>query len=652
MSRLTSSSDIFWAIAKGYFFDGWFFAFVHLVVLLFLRSSWQSVSNAASELEMWHPKSNQSNDGGVQLPNSGGVMLLGDGEKPIPRASQPVSILDLYVGESEKMGAQGAFVPMGDYSDRLDSIIDGLISEMQDRTNLFLIVGIAGTLFGLFEFAFLSYSELQKSDPQAGGQLLKFGEYLSRSMSKAFPVGFMGLVLTLFAQLLSARPEGRLRAALADAARRALERRKEASVSQVENLRQAVAAMQKAMQPLENLSDTLTRGLDPVRETLGERLGELLGLVKEQFDQMQQTNQNLQEAVGKLQGGVNSFGTVTTRMEDSFRQLPAMLDSLSALQNRQRESIEAFDEQVAARLQEAQKLDDVLKEAIRNFGQMPQQLAGDFKEAFNGLGNEALDAWDNYSGEYTKNLQAVYQNFLHSINGSANDVKNGLNEAANEWLRLAQNAESILKEPMRDVFATVRKDVAEDLRNLDRVVAQRYPQAAQDITLFTERLSGLLEQTNQLQGALAVWLTSARESGVQIQSLNRELIQSFNRLPSAAHSGLDPEMFQLLLSNAQQTQVVGQLLREMQKQLVRLENGVYEEMQNATHHLAGLRRDFNRNFFHRLSDAFTGWDWRGLFSKRRKVPPLTYEVSSSSLEFEEEEKKVSENEEREEKEKR
>ena len=126
--------------------------------------------------------------------------------------------------------------------------------------------------------------------------------------------------------------------------------------------------------------------------------------------------------LGKLQDGVISFSAVTTRVEDLFRQLPAMLDSLATLQNRQRESIEAFDEQVAARLQEAQKLDDAFKETIRNFGQMPQRLAGDFKEVFTGLGNEALGAWDNYSGEYTKNLQTVYQSFLNSVNGSAGEV--------------------------------------------------------------------------------------------------------------------------------------------------------------------------------------------------------------------------------------
>jgi hypothetical protein len=590
MDWLYSFINIVGEMLKGYVRDGWLFALAHLVVFYFLYRSWRNVGKAAQELENWHPQV------GVPVPEESSEM--GESLKLVPRTSQPVGLLDLYVAESEKMGAQGAFVPMTDYSDRLDSIIDGLISELQDRTNLFLIVGIAGTLFGLFEFAFLSYSELQRSAPQPGGQLLNLGKFLSQSMSKAFPVGFMGLALTFFAQLWSARPEGRLRAALASAAQRALEKRKEASVSQGESLRQAVIAMQKAMQPLENLSSTLSQGLEPVADTFGKRLDELLELVKGQFNEMQQATQNLQEAIGKLQDGVNSFGAVTARVEDLFGQLPDMLNSLASLQDRQRESIEAFDNQVAGRLQEALELDNALKESIQHLGQLPGQLAVEFKNAFTGLSGAALNAWEDHSSEYHKNLQNVYQNFLHSLNGSANGVKIGLSEAAIEWQRLAQNAEHILKEPMKEVFATLRRDLAEDLRRLDRVVAQRYPQAARDITVFTERLELLLEQTDRLQGAVSVWLTGAQEAGNQLQTFNVELAELVRKLPSVEQSGTNPEMIHLLQLNAQQTQAIDRLLHEMNTQLADMGSSISDELNNATKHMAGLRWDFNQ-FVHR-----------------------------------------------------
>src|SRR5262249_6255149 len=147
--------------------------------------------------------------------------------------------------------------------------------------------------------------------------------------------------LTFLAQLLSAQPESRLRAAVAGATRLALERRKDTSVSQVEKLSQAVAAMQKAMQPLENLSATLSQGLKPVADTFGKRLDELLEMTKGQFDHTQQATQNLQETIVGLKEGVNSINAVTTRVEGLFRQLPVMLNSLATLQDRQRESIEA-----------------------------------------------------------------------------------------------------------------------------------------------------------------------------------------------------------------------------------------------------------------------------------------------------------------------
>ncbi len=612
MGWLTNFGYILWAMLEGYLRHGWFFAITHISVFFFLYRSWRSVSEAAEELESWHPQTRAADPGENPLPE--------ESLKLVPRTSQPVNLLDLYVAESEKMGAQGAFVPMTDYSDRLDSIIDGLISELQDRTNLFLIVGIAGTLFGLFEFAFLSYAELQRSAAQPGGQLLNLGKFLSQSMSKAFPVGFMGLALTFAAQLWSARPEGRLRAALASAARRALERRKEASVSQVQSLQEAVTAMQKAMQPLENLSSTLSKGLEPVANTFGNRLDELLDLVKGQFNQLQQTTQSLHETIVNLQNGVSSFGAVTTRVEDLFLKFPAMLDSLVALQDRQRDSIESFNKQVKVQFQEAQNLGAALQEAIQNFGQLPQQMTGDFRNAFIGLGGQALNTWDNYSESYTKNLQTVYQNFLFSINDSADGVKKALNEAANEWQRYAQNADHLLKDPMNKLFTDLRKDLAEDLRKLDQVVAQRYPNAANDIIGFTQRLESLIEQTNQLQSALTVWLEGARQSGMEIQTINSELIQTLSRISATEHSGAAPRMIQLLESSAKQTWVVGQSIREMQAQLANLESSIYEELQIATKHLAGLRRDINQNFLRRWFRPSSGRRWFGLFSKHRDNP--------------------------------
>jgi archaellum component FlaC len=578
MDLLTNIVDILWAVVRSYFTHGWLFVIAHIAVLYFLLQSRSKVNKASEELENWRPQ--------TSLPDSAQGSKPDEYLKPVLGGSQAVGILDQYVTESEKMGAQGAFVPMSDYSDRLDSIIDGLIIELQDRTNLFLIVGIAGTLFGLFEFAFLSYAELQNSSPQAGGQLLKLGSFLSQSMSKAFPVGFVGLLLTFVTQLWAARPEGRLRAALAGAAQRALERRKDAAVSQVENLRQAGAAIQKAMQPLENLSFTLSEGLKPVAEALGERMDRLMNIIEVQFRQTQQATQGLQDTVSGLKAGVNSINAVTTRVEELFRQLPAVLKNLAELQSRQLKSIQTIDKQAAERFEDAQKLNAAIRESIENFGKMPQQLAGDFKAVFAELGADTLKIWDDYLRDYTIKLQSVYQDFLHNINISVGDVKNGLTNAANELQRVAQNFDHLVRGPIEDLFAKLREDLGEDLKKLDQVVAERYPQAAKDIIDFTGQLEALLAQSNELQRALTVWLTGVQEAGSKIQSLNIAMAEAANRLPSAESSATDPQMLQLLRD-------IGQSLREMQAQLAGL-NGVSQEVRGIGRRLEDLRQDMNQ----------------------------------------------------------
>lgn len=601
MDLLANLFNMLWEVVKGYFTHGLLFFLAHLIVAWFLYSSWRNVRNATINLDHWRPQATP--------PISEEVPQGEEALKPVPHGVELVDILNLYVAESEKMGRVGAFVPMTDYSDRLDSIIDGLISELQDLTNLFLIVGIAGTLFGLFEFAFNSYAELQNSSAQAGGQLLSLGKFLSYSMSKAFPVGFVGLFLTFVAQLGAMRPERQLRQALAGAARRALERRKEAGVSQVENLHHAVKAMGEAMQPLKNLSATLSDGLKPVADALGDRVDKLLAMTEVQFSQMERATQNLQETISGLKESVNSITVVTTRVEDLFRQLPVILNGLATLLDRQRDSIATFDKQGAEHLQNAQKLHAAIQESTKNFGKMPEILAADFQNVFAGLGGQALKTWDAYSSEYARSAQSAYQNFLVTIDAGAGDVKKGLNEASDEFRRVAQNFDHLVRTPMKDLFEELRKDLSSDLERLNNVVARHYPKAAEDIMVFTERLDELLARSNELQGALTAWLNGVMGAGVQMENLNRLVVETAVRLPQAQQPVADPETLQLL-------QGIGLLLQEIQTQMVDLK-GISAEARDATLRVAGPRRKTKGGPAEKNTPAGGGWFSR-LFKKRRK----------------------------------
>src|SRR5438874_5312272 len=121
--------------------------------------------------------------------------------------SQIVGELRLFLDESERWRTQGVAVPMTDYSDRIDSFIEGLSDHLHNAVNLFLIVGLAGTFFGMAEFARRAANPQQLSDPK---EVLGA---LQTALGHSFPIGFLGLCLTILGHPLASYFESRLREA-------------------------------------------------------------------------------------------------------------------------------------------------------------------------------------------------------------------------------------------------------------------------------------------------------------------------------------------------------------------------------------------------------------------------------------------------------
>src|SRR5215469_3176883 len=129
---------------------------------------------------------------------------------------QAVQQLRLFLEESERWRHQGVAVAMTDYSDRIDSFIEGLTDQLHNGVNLFLIVGLAGTFFGMAEFARQAPSISASADPKDVLEALK------NALGHSFPVGFVGLCLTIAAHPVAAWLEARLRRATKDAVNQAL----------------------------------------------------------------------------------------------------------------------------------------------------------------------------------------------------------------------------------------------------------------------------------------------------------------------------------------------------------------------------------------------------------------------------------------------
>lgn len=316
---------LFW----GYIRSGFPFLVLHLIVAGFLIAVLWEIASSIKQLNGWAPNNTSKNKG------------------------EMLQLLDQFVSETKALSSKGFYVPISDYSERLDSITDTLIAKMYDRTNLFLIVGIAGTLFGLFEFAYRAYAILNVDAPLqneglssvVGERLLELSKILLESMSKAFPIGFFGLFFTFISQLVIAPwPEKQLRLALAGATRRALEKRKTSSESQAELIQEAANTIKESVAPLKDLKSTLTDTINPVVKTFGEQLNTSLELVKEQFKQLEAATKSVHGTIAVVQNGVQALQQTTDSLKTLLESAPKVLERTAELQERQKLSLIDFEE--------------------------------------------------------------------------------------------------------------------------------------------------------------------------------------------------------------------------------------------------------------------------------------------------------------------
>src|SRR2546430_2488916 len=97
--------EVLGRLLGGYFSAGWPFSAMHgLVFFAVVYNSWlKKIRTEREALKHWTP-------GGANK-----------------RKGETTPVLDRFVEDSESLGPQGILVPMTDYSDRLDSSVDGMM---------------------------------------------------------------------------------------------------------------------------------------------------------------------------------------------------------------------------------------------------------------------------------------------------------------------------------------------------------------------------------------------------------------------------------------------------------------------------------------------------------------------------------------------
>jgi hypothetical protein len=460
LKELLGSLYLLGQLILNYFTYGAPFAVLHaLVAVMLVRQTWyRKIRVETQALERWEPRARSGPAG------PDGTF---EAEAFAPRVSgtaETTRILDEFVADCDKLGGQGFFIPMTDFSDRLDSIVDGITAEMHDRTNLFILVGVAGTLLGIFEFAFQSQVVINTTGGDPAKTLPGLSDALTRSMSQAFPVGFVGLLLTFFSQVIASFPERRLRTALADATGKALAAREGASRSHANALQDSVKTMQEtmgssvklmseAMQPLANLQNTLGEFVKPTMDELREHLGKSLELVRAQFDEIQKTNAGTQKIVESAMLAVGSLNAVVENMigqaeqtraanEEAVRGIRTVNEETVRGMRQQQATLAVFHDTLTANLERVELLNDTVAKAAEGVESLPARVQVAASEALDGVARETVTAWRGMSDELKDLVVVQHENLLDGLTEQAQKVHDSLHAASSELEGVASRVKS------------------------------------------------------------------------------------------------------------------------------------------------------------------------------------------------------------------
>ncbi len=372
------------------------------------------------------------------------------------------------------------FVPLTDYSDRLDAMVDGLITEVNDRTHLLLVVGIAGTLFGLFEFAFRAAPTLGPTP-----DILQINKALAQSMAKAFPVGFVGLMLMLGFQILMAGPDSRLLRALASATNRALQYRQTVSRTQADAVLAAANTIRDSMRSLENLDETLTQQLTPVVDKFGVRLEEALELIRRQSGQTEAATKRFEESAQALNISTDRVLATTKDLRKLLQKAPDVLERTATL-------LAELDSSMTHMFEEGQQVIESAGNTLSSFSNLPEQMAESVKtevrDAYTSVGDDIKLSWQRTLGELAASIDNQFADTQRHIKNVATELR----RAAAEWDRIASNPDAILTQPFAEPLEAMRVNLGQSLKNIEELI-QMYP-GRDDVV----RLGEALQQASQL----------------------------------------------------------------------------------------------------------------------------------------------------------
>jgi ABC-type transporter Mla subunit MlaD len=417
------------------------------------------------------------------------------------RNSLLVEQLKLYItiNESTKNGKRGA--SMADFSDRIDSLLEGIAGRLHNTINLFVIVGISGTFFGMGWFA----QHLSSTNPSEVNRLLQ------QAMAQSFPIGFIGLLLTLIFHPIISLREQALREAATDAVNRALVMNSQVPAA---NDWDAVLKLLGDLPPkigeiIEHNQEVLVarfieatdKSIQPLKELFAESRSEW----NETVVKLDKQSKRVSTAVDELTDGVRELRQPITSLTDSISQVKDTVSAMQALAV----GVAQETQKAAVALQGLQigilATSESLKGAADELEKLPSVASTNLKESFSEIVKASGAAYQDFGERYTSSIAQIAYSAIGNISGAAQTAGNTLTAASQELMNavvtfnpglttaITQGAET-LRRPMVEFDSTFREHFPDALDNLAKTLEKLTPQMNQGATV-AERIAKAGEQT-------------------------------------------------------------------------------------------------------------------------------------------------------------
>jgi F0F1-type ATP synthase membrane subunit b/b' len=353
-----------------------------------------------------------------------------------------------------------SIIPITDYTDRIDLLLESYSNNLHLIIGQFVIIGLAGTFFGLFKISinyFLS---------PRGGEEFNFAYILSEGMRVAFPVGFMGLLLSIIFTIIGSIMEHALSKAVKETTQKIYTKRRikaRETSGAWEELRKSVDVLVEKLRNFTQQISEIEKIPAHLLLTFSQQTKEIIELQGKITNSLK----SLKEATQSIRENLNKIGVYPELLEEIFKTSKEKIDSISdEFKNKLNKHSEEL-EKIFSDFIKTLKDEGLFKKEIDRFSEQIEEILINNRKDLAKKMKENNEELNKIMDQHRENLEKIITSFTSTIE---NNMGNLPDKLFNKWKDSTSNWEELegkVKQSIQSIseFCRVIQEEGEKLCN-------------------------------------------------------------------------------------------------------------------------------------------------------------------------------------------